>query len=142
MLLKKENFCMKEKPAEWQTWLNYAEEDLKSAVVLLNSENIFPRNICYLCQQAVEKALKTIYIFLNLSFHKTHDLDFLLERLPLDWKTNLNLIQLSDLTEWAIEARYPGDYSPPSEKDAIDSINSARVNIQAIKSVIDRYISK
>lgn len=141
MLLKRENFYMKEKSAEWQAWLNYAEEDLKSAEVLLNSKNVFPRNVCYLCQQSVEKSLKAIYIFLNLSFHKTHDLDFLLESLPLDWKSNLNLTKLSDLTEWAVEARYPGDYSPPSEKDALDSINSAKLNIQAIKTEINRYIS-
>jgi HEPN domain-containing protein len=133
---------MNEKLPDWQIWLNYADEDLKSAEVLLNSKNVFPRNVCYLCQQAVEKSLKAIYIFLNLSFHKTHDLDFLRENLPLDWKLNLSLSHLSDLTEWAVEARYPGDYLSPSEQDAIDSINCAKINIQTITLEIYRHLSK
>lgn len=133
---------MNEKMPDWKIWLNYADEDLKSAEVLLNSENVFPRNICYLSQQAVEKSLKAIYIFLNLAFYKTHDLDLLIEKLPLEWKQNLSLIQLSDLTEWAVESRYPGDYLPPTEKDAIDSINSAKFNIQEIKFLLDKHNSK
>ena len=45
-------------------WLNYSLDDLKTAKLILSTKDdwIVPRNICYLCQQAVEKAIKAIYV--------------------------------------------------------------------------------
>ena len=128
---------MKEKLPEWKVWLNYAYEDLESAEVLLNSENVFPRNVCYLCQQAVEKSLKSIFVFLNISFSRTHDLESLFANLPKEWKKDLSLTGLAMLTEWATEARYPGDIPPPSNSDAETSISYAR-NIYRYNSFIVR----
>lgn len=65
-------------------WLNYSLDDLKTAKLILSTKDdwIVPRNICYLCQQAVEKAIKAIYVSENQRFHKIHDLDSLKNSLP------------------------------------------------------------
>ncbi len=59
---------MKENKSEWKVWLQYSKEDLDSAIALSHTKEQFPRNVCYLCQQSSEKALKGIYIFLNLPY--------------------------------------------------------------------------
>ena len=123
---------MKENKSEWKIWLQYSKEDLDSAIVLSHTKERFPRNVCYLCQQSSEKALKAIYIFLNLPFHKKHDLDLLLNDLPNDYKVNLSLLGLTELTEWAIEVRYPGDFILPDEQEMNESIKFAKNNYVAI----------
>ena len=103
-------------------WLNYSLDDLKTAKLILSTKDdwIVPRNICYLCQQAVEKAIKAIYVSENQRFHKIHDLDSLKNNLPDSWKDFGNTItDLSQLSDWAIEGRYPGDWNPPNTNDAM-----------------------
>ncbi len=43
---------------EVRRWLRFAREDLEAAETLLNEEGYVPRHVCWLAQQAVEKALK------------------------------------------------------------------------------------
>ncbi|MBP7282382.1 MAG: HEPN domain-containing protein [Leptospiraceae bacterium] len=74
---------MAEKSPKWKKWILYSEEDLLSAETLLSIENTFPRNVCYLSKQSIEKALKAIFIFLNMSFAKIHDLEAIYAKLPI-----------------------------------------------------------
>jgi HEPN domain-containing protein len=102
-------------------WIQFALEDLKSAKLILDSSNdwVVPRNVCYLSQQSVEKFLKAIYIFENQRFHKVHDLDSLKNNLPASWNDFGNQItNLAQLTDWAIEGRYPGEYEAATIEDA------------------------
>lgn len=57
---------------ETNIWLEYADENLKSAQLLLNSGlfNTCLQNI----QQAVEKMLKAMFIEMNIKFQKTHSI--------------------------------------------------------------------
>jgi hypothetical protein len=72
-----------------------------------------------------------------MSFAKSHDLEALYAKLPVDIKDKLNLEGLSELSEWAVEARYPGDAAPPTENDADFSIGVARRNIYSIKLLLE-----
>jgi len=65
-------------------WLRYAREDMDAAVAL--RDNSTPRHSCMLAQQSAEKAIKSIYAFLNVTIPKTHDLDMLANQLPADWE--------------------------------------------------------
>lgn len=58
---------------ETKRWLEYAEENLRSAKILLDSEIYNPtlQNI----QQAVEKMLKALCIEFSLKFRKTHSIN-------------------------------------------------------------------
>jgi HEPN domain-containing protein len=57
---------------ETKIWLDYADENLKSAKLLLDSGffNTCLQNI----QQAVEKMLKALFIESAIKFHKTHSI--------------------------------------------------------------------
>ena len=52
--------------------------------------------------------------------------------LPNDYKVNLSLLGLTELTEWAIEVRYPGDFTLPDEQEMNESIKFAKHNYIAI----------
>jgi HEPN domain-containing protein len=98
-----------ERLAEVQRWLRFAHEDLAAPQASLRYRGFVPRQACFLAQQAAEKALKAILVYLQVDFPKNHDLDALRNRIPREWSVAREPLRLQILTEWAVEARYPGD---------------------------------
>ena len=56
----------------------------------------------------------------------THDLDALRNRLPDSWTVRTTHADLAELTEWSVETRYPGDWSEPTDADAVRAESEAR----------------
>jgi len=112
--------------AEARRWLRFAAEDLRAAGTLLHETQVPPRHVCWLAQQAAEKAIKAALIFLQIEFPKTHDLDALRNLVPEDWTVRQAFPDLADLTEWSVEARYPGDWPEATADDARGSLDEAR----------------
>lgn len=125
-----------ERLAESERWLQYAREDLKLASVGLENSDVTPRHCCNLSQQAAEKALKAALVLLGIEFLYRHDLEYLNSLLPVDWQLNADRVDLEQLSTWAVEARYPGDWTPPTEDDAREAVEQA----QAILTAIERSI--
>jgi HEPN domain-containing protein len=115
-----------ERAADARLWLRYAQEDLTAAEAMLKQEDMVPRHACWLAQQAAEKALKAILVFLQTDFPRHHDLDALRNLVPSGWRVKEAHTDLADLTEWAVEARYPGDWPEASEEDARGAVEKAR----------------
>ena len=107
-------------------WLRYAEEDLITAETLLKQPHVPPRQACWLAQQATEKALKAVLIFLEIDFPRTHDLDALRNLVPESWHLKTAHPDLSDLTRWVAEARYPEDMQEATNTDASEAVEKAR----------------
>jgi HEPN domain-containing protein len=114
-------------------WLRFAREDLEAAEALLADEACIPRHVCWLAQQAAEKALKAALVSEEIHFPFRHDLDALRNLLPDGWDTKRECADLAELTEWAVEARYPGDW-PDATLD--DARRAARQGRQVYESVI------
>lgn len=72
------------------------------------------------------KALKGALIFLQIDFRRTHDLDALLNLFPADFDIRHNISDLAELTEWAVESRYPGDWQEANEYDARTAFNQSK----------------
>lgn len=92
-----------------------------------------------LAQQSVEKAIKAILVFLTLDFPRHHDLDALRNLVPDDWQLKTEHTDLADLTEWAIEARYPGDWPDATEADARAAVTQARAVWESIRADFLRH---
>ena len=106
-------------------WLRHAQEDLRTAE-LLAEEGGVPRNSCFYAQQAAEKSIKATFVFLQVDFPFTHNLDRLSDFLPEGWTVKEALPDLADLSNWAVEPRYPGDAVEATEEDAEIAIEQAR----------------
>jgi HEPN domain-containing protein len=117
---------------EVQRWLRYAQEDLVAAELLVGQRAIASRHVCWLAQQAAEKALKAVLIFLQIDFPRRHDLDALRNLIPAGWQLKEEHPDLADLTEWAVEARYPGDWADATEEDVRSAAQQARAVWQSV----------
>ncbi len=119
---------------ETAKWTRYAQEDLAAARALTANAAGVPRHVCWLAQQAAEKAIKAVLVYLQIDFPRTHDLDALRALLPDDWKTKTDPADLAELTEWAVEARYPGDWADAVPEDARSALKASSVVCSMVES--------
>ena len=123
--------------ANYIEWLNYAEDDLKSASDLSLLENPVYRNVCYLCHQSSEKALKAFIIF-NFKKHKfTHDLDQLCDDcIDIDQ----SFIELQPycfiLNSFSVGTRYPNNLAL-TEVEMNLSVSHAKFILTFVKDKIN-----
>jgi HEPN domain-containing protein len=119
-------------------WLRFALIDLRVAELEVAAGALGPSVGCYHAQQAVEKALKAGLLWSKIEPPRRHDLDQLRVLLPPTWLVHNLHPQLGELTEWNAEARYPGDWPEPTERDARDAARQARA-WQTVLGDLDRH---
>jgi HEPN domain-containing protein len=90
-------------------WLRFAQADLSAARTLLREPDLPPRLACFHAHQGGEKALKASLIQARTPFRKTHDLVVLVALQPDTMRSALSSLDLQQLQQWAVDARYPGD---------------------------------
>ena len=119
---------------ETRRWLRYAWEDLSAAAATLDEEEVLPRHVCWLAQQAAEKTLKAVLIYQQIEYPRSHDLDMLRNLVPDDWRLKVEHPDLAGLTEWAVEARYPGDWPEAVEADARVAVRQAQALWDSVRA--------
>ncbi len=113
--------------ADTARWLRHAEEDLTTAETFLGHSRVPPRQSYWFAQQAAEKALKAVLIFLQIDFPRTHDLNILRDLVSERWQLKTVLPNLGYLNRWAVQARYPEDGQEATETEASTAVEHARV---------------
>lgn len=126
--------------SEAKRWMEYAKSDLDVAYTLLKSDEFFPRQICFMAQQAGEKALKAILVYLEIPFPHTHDLDRLRELIPEGWQVKQKFPELYDLSVWAVESRYPAHTPDVVESEARETLQLAEAVFDAVKEELERLL--
>jgi len=88
-----------------QEWLETSEYDLETAKAMLKTERYL--YVAFMCQQAIEKILKAIYVQgKNELPPRTHNLLYLIDVLQIDTEDpDKNLF--SQLNQFYLETRYP-----------------------------------
>lgn len=100
-------------------WIIKAMEDYRIAEHELSfpEEEISTGPVCFHCQQTVEKLLKAYLVTKKIDFEKTHDLEFLLKLCATQDKDFEN-VSVGNLTDYAVEVRYPDEFYIPSVEEA------------------------
>ena len=97
---------------KYQYWLSYAQNDIDSAKIMLQSKRWF--YTVYMCQQAIEKLVKGLYIlYIDDNVPRLHDINNILERFKnkIPEKITEDHMGLFDtLSEFYLRSRYP-DYT-------------------------------
>jgi len=119
-------------------WLQGARADLDAAE-LAASGTLAPNIGCYHAQQTVEKALKAILILLQILFPFRHDLDELRDLIPAGWHVVQAYPDLSTLSAWGVQARYPGNWPQPTEADCREAARQARDVWETVLVDINRH---
>jgi len=99
---------MNENKSKVADWLEKADHDLGSAkLIYLHIPNYFD-TIAFHCQQATEKYLKAILLFMEIEFDRTHNLIFLLELLSQKIEITSDLYDKAILLNgFSVQIRYP-----------------------------------
>lgn len=107
-------------------WLSKAEEDFGAAKSLIAYGETFLSTVCFHSQQAAEKYLKAFLTSHQVEFPKTHDIDELLDLIaPTDSKLSESLRDVTMLTNYGVDVRYPGDFPNVTSNDAQQAIQMA-----------------
>ena len=123
---------------EAQRWLQFSAEDLDVAQRLLADRSSAPRHVCWFSQQAAEKALKAALVLEEIDFPYTHDLNALRNLLPDSWPVRVDHPDLTQLNQWAVEARYPGEWPEATEADAVRAESEARATRDSVVAEFQR----
>jgi HEPN domain-containing protein len=90
-------------------WLKRAHSNLERAGAGKTSDGVLYEDLCYDCQQAVEKSLKAFLIHLNIEFEWVHSVAARLKQIENAGVTVPESIKdASILSEYAVDTRYPG----------------------------------
>jgi HEPN domain-containing protein len=123
--------------ANFHAWIKKAENDLKTAEHILTLKENCPFDIaCFHAQQCAEKYLKALLVSRSVDFPKTHDLRFLMQRIPEDITLRLRIEEVVSLNRYTIEARYPGDWEPFNRREAEKAVAIARKVRRAVKEFL------
>lgn len=108
-------------------WILKAENDLKIGKDEMLTEEPATDPVCFHMQQCVEKYLKAFLIYHNQEIRKTHDIAELLTMcLEIDDTFHkLFDINAHELTDFAIEVRYPDELYFPSIEETKEAIDIA-----------------
>jgi HEPN domain-containing protein len=117
---------------ETRRWLRYAREDLTAAEGYPSQSTLSARHACFLAQQAAEKAIKAVLVYLRAEVPRIHDLDALRNLVPKEWPFTDEFPNLSRLSSWAVTARYPDLAPEATDADAKRANAEARAVLNAI----------
>jgi HEPN domain-containing protein len=119
--------------------LRFAQGDLNLAESLAASTEHPPHLSCYHSQQAAEKALKAVLVYVQIAFPFTHDLNALRDLTPSTWTLRQQHPRLGPLSQWVIAGRYPGNWPEATDTDARDAARQARAVWETVLDDLDRH---
>ncbi len=113
-----------------EDWLRRAKSNLAIAKQP-KTEEILLEDFCFEIQQAAEKAMKAVLLSKGIKFRFVHDLAELLTLLEQNGILFPDEIRAaSDLTDYSVEARYPGPFEPVTEIEFKDALKTAEAVVE------------
>jgi len=118
-------------------WLERALSNLERARLDRLSPHILYEDLCYDCQQSVEKAIKALMVLKNIKFEFTHNIGLLIKTLE-DNALNVpdNIKKSASLSVYAVRTRYPGEDEPVTKKEFSEALKLAELVYQWIDKKI------
>ena len=119
-------------------WLRRARSDLLLGKAALHTAGVLPADACFHAQQCAEKALKGLLTFHGIAHPRTHVLGVLLDILKSSsMQIPANVDRADQLTQYAVETRYPGVSEPVSKAEAQKALERAAFVLQWVESQIE-----
>ncbi|MFN8498717.1 MAG: HEPN domain-containing protein [Anaerolineae bacterium] len=118
-------------------WLQRAESNFRLAQVG-KAEAVFFEDLCFEAEQAAEKALKAVLIHRSHEYPKTHSLGLLIELIEQYVGVSDAVRAAVALSNYAVQTRYPGDYSPVSEEEYEQALILAQTIVSWARQQIER----
>jgi HEPN domain-containing protein len=118
---------------DYLTWLKRAESALALGLVAKTDE-VFFEDLCFQLQQAVEKAMKALLIYNDTEPPITHSFAVLIRELRRTLEVPESIERAVELEDYAVQTRYPGDYTPVDETEYGEAKQIAMMVMKWIRS--------
>jgi HEPN domain-containing protein len=113
-----------------RNWIEKADHDLETAIVINKHIHDYSDTLAFHCQQAAEKYIKCLLEKHSISFKRSHDLRYLLDLLNDVIKIENELYEnVIKLNAFGVEIRYPDiniDLTKTEREEAINTTKSIR----------------
>lgn len=120
-----------------QDWLQRAHSALKLGKAGLRTPGVLPEDVCFHAQQCAEKALKGYLTYLTIQHPRTHVLEVLLDLLKIHGiQVPANVDEAFELTQFAVQTRYPGEWEPVTKSEARHALERATLVLTWVESQI------
>ncbi|MGH9446229.1 MAG: HEPN domain-containing protein [Terriglobia bacterium] len=121
-------------------WLKKAENDIVTARQTLSLPDGPTDTVAFHAQQAAEKALKALLTFQGVEFPKIHDLVRLVDlAAPHSSAVSRYREDLAEITNYAVQARYPDEFVEPARDDAAKSLHVAMEIVKIVKTEVTAW---
>jgi HEPN domain-containing protein len=109
-----------------EEWLRRVQSNLERARIGRISEKILYEDLCFDCQQAVEKSLKGLLIHLGIDFPFTHSISALVNLIKESGLVVPDFVSDSaKLTVYAADTRYPPKQESVDEEEYKEALELA-----------------
>lgn len=120
------------------SWLQRARSDLQLGRVALQVKGVMPEDVCFHAQQCAEKSLKALLLQKGINFPKTHAVEVLLDLLKAQGiSLPKNVDDAFELSEYAVQTRYPGEWEPVTKSEARQAIDRAGLVLAWVEKQLD-----
>ena len=109
----------------YKLWIDRAKSSYELSKANI-STIIYFEDLCYQAQHAVEKSLKGFLIYFNVEPEFTHNIGKLLAELEKYVGIPDNIMEAMDLTYYAVQTRYPGEYDVITKKEYENCLRIAK----------------
>jgi len=121
-------------------WLDKAEGDFHTALremKAIESPNFDA--VCFHAQQCAEKALKALLLHRGISFPRTHAIEVLLDLLKAQGTSAPQGVDDAfELSEYAVQTRYPGEWEPVTKEEARRAIEQAGLVLAWVEAQLEQ----
>lgn len=119
-------------------WLRRARSNLARAGQP-KMDQVLWEDLCFDAQQAAEKALKAVLLARSIRFRFVYDIGELATLLAENGvDVPAAVLDAVELTEYAVEARYPGPFEPVTEEEHRRAVALARAAVEWAEAQLDR----
>ena len=125
--------------ARYEEWLSRARSSLnlsKIAVITMGNIEVQYEDLCFQAQQAAEKAIKGLLIYFKVEPEFTHNIEKLLEELAKFTAIPANIRATEELTVYASQTRYPGEYDEITKEEYEKAVEIAEECIEWVENKI------
>lgn len=124
-------------PEDPREWLRRARSNLARASQGQATPDILFEDACFDAQQAVEKALKALFVLKGVRVPRTHAISELITLLSaLGFVIPDDVEEASALTDYAVATRYPGPSEPVLVEDYDKAVATAKVVVSWASGVV------
>jgi HEPN domain-containing protein len=129
-------------PDDPHEWLNRAHSNLSQAIAGARLAEVYLEDLCFQAQQAAEKALKAVLIAYQVRFPYTHDIGTLLSLIERAGQPAPEYVfEAALLSDYAVEARYPGVAEPVNLEEYQKSIVLAEGVLRWAEEIVEEHVT-